>query len=95
MANRIGTHAMWIATFVGSRWYAPYCMYALAQSRPCCHRKAGRCCASTRTREREPYKDEVLFQIKDWHVGFLKYLCDKKVLVFVALAQVTGRKRVL
>jgi hypothetical protein len=25
VARRTGTHAMWIAMFVGSRWYAPYC----------------------------------------------------------------------
>jgi hypothetical protein len=25
VARRTGTQAMWIATFVGSRWYAPYC----------------------------------------------------------------------
>jgi hypothetical protein len=30
VANRTGTQAMWIATFVGSRWYAPYCVVVLA-----------------------------------------------------------------
>jgi hypothetical protein len=35
VARSMGTHAMWIATFVGSRWYAPY--YGVVSVRIPCH----------------------------------------------------------
>ena len=64
--RRIGTQTMWIATFVGSRWYAPYCFRCLsARSYLFIMWTWG------------TYEDEVLFQVENRHCGIyaIAFLC--------------------
>jgi len=60
LARSMGTQAMWIATLVGSRWYAPYCRESVSEVRTAARCRIGR-----------TYEDEVLLQIEKRHVGNL------------------------